>query len=707
LQIVWVLLIWLWVLSGQAEANDRRHGQPEAINQLPLIPGLMMFRDASAELRLEDVLAPERLSQWERMDEIPNLGLTTDHVWLAFGLEWSAGVAVRRWILQIQAPLLDRIDVYRIHEPAELGASRASPSVIDSARGRGGPERQVDVILAEAPNTATSFAFSNIETEPPPQLRWNLSQVSALLEQAETLQLRHYTVGASLPFDLRLIRDNNFSFLLLPDEGATDWVIMRVQSRQSMRVPMRLTSENLYVADVASTNLIQGSFFGLMAIMILTSIAVFVAIKDRAYIYYSIFVLSTVMFIFISKGYAYQFLWPDSADWNQRAFVLDLILGAGISVMFTRAFLRLPEHLPRFDVVLRILAWLWVLLGIYCLFGDYSTALLLTSIILPPGGTLLFIAGLIQVRKGYFEAMFYVAGWSALISGAVVFMLLEMGLIPANAMTLHAFQVGIAFEALILSIALAFRLQMQWQRRAAAEREALARLNQSQLQTIEAQKQTRVELELHVRERTQALEQTMAELADANRELKLLSTTDELTGLSNRRSINATLQREWSRGERQGTALSVLLLDLDHFKAVNDEYGHPFGDQALREVAKLLTSVVQRPSDLVGRWGGEEFMILLADATGPAAVTIAERIRQLIARTVVRHEAITINISVSIGVAATIPGNTGTGYSTPDLLVDAADRALYRAKLNGRNRVELMDEHGIAPISTDQARSQD
>ncbi|GAA3978382.1 diguanylate cyclase [Allohahella marinimesophila] len=288
-----------------------------------------------------------------------------------------------------------------------------------------------------------------------------------------------------------------------------------------------------------------------------------------------------------------------------------------------------------------------------------------------------------------------------------MFILLELGLIPANAMTLNAFQVGIAFEVFILSIGLAFRLQTQWQARAAAEREALGRLNQSQLETIEAQKQTRVELELHVRERTQALEHTMAELADANRELKLLSTTDELTGLSNRRSINATLQREWGRSERQGMALSVLLLDLDHFKAVNDQYGHPFGDQALREVAKLLTSVVQRPTDLVGRWGGEEFIILLADTTAQSAVAVAERIRELVAKTVISHEAVSINLSMSIGVAATLPANVQTGYRTPDLLVDAADRALYLAKQNGRNRVELMNEHEAPGVSTDLARSRD
>ncbi|GAA3978374.1 7TMR-DISM family protein [Allohahella marinimesophila] len=419
------LPLWLLILTSLAFASaqvsaDNSDVQPSVVvNELDLIPGLMMLRDASASLQLEEVLAPELLQQWQPIEDIPNLGLTTDHVWLAFGLDWPAGAAVRRWLLQIQAPMLDRIDLFRIHQNGEGPASEWLDDEAVNAQHSVDGGNQTAAILSGSHGTATRFAFSKVESEPAPQLRWDLSQASALLQQPEALQIRQYTVGASLPFDLRMVRDNNFSFVLLPEQGATDWLVMRVQSRQSMRIPMRLSSENLYVADVASTNLIQGSFYGLMAIMIVTSIAVFGAIKDRAYIYYSIFVFSTGMFLFIAKGYAYQFIWPDSPEWNQRVFVLVLILGAGISVMFTRAFLRLPEHLPRFDVALRVLAWLWVLLGIYCLFGDYSSALLLAGIILPPGGTMLFVAAVVQMRKGYFEAMFYVAGWSALISGAV------------------------------------------------------------------------------------------------------------------------------------------------------------------------------------------------------------------------------------------------------------------------------------------------
>ena len=161
-----------------------------------------------------------------------------------------------------------------------------------------------------------------------------------------------------------------------------------------------------------------------------------------------------------------------------------------------------------------------------------------------------------------------------------------------------------------------------------------------------------------------------------------LARTDVLTGLANRRAFDEAAQLEVQRAQRYGTPLALVLTDLDHFKSINDSYGHHSGDEVLRKFARILTTSV-RNVDVVGRWGGEEFVILMPDTGLVEAVQAAERMRQAIAATPIRLGDVECNCAASFGVAAFQRG-------TPDLdaLLSRADTALYRAKETGRNRVE-------------------
>ncbi|MBX3234068.1 MAG: GGDEF domain-containing response regulator [Labilithrix sp.] len=167
-------------------------------------------------------------------------------------------------------------------------------------------------------------------------------------------------------------------------------------------------------------------------------------------------------------------------------------------------------------------------------------------------------------------------------------------------------------------------------------------------------------------------------------ESQRLATTDGLTGLMNRRAFVANLRREMDRAMRTGTATSVLLLDLDHFKAINDTHGHGAGDAVLVAVAQTLQRV-SRTYDLVGRWGGEEFVIALPGTDEERALIVAERMRDAIEKLVVTNARGTpMPLSASIGAAELSPGPVGESL---DSLVDRADRAMYSAKVGGRNRV--------------------
>ncbi len=178
------------------------------------------------------------------------------------------------------------------------------------------------------------------------------------------------------------------------------------------------------------------------------------------------------------------------------------------------------------------------------------------------------------------------------------------------------------------------------------------------------------------------LEKAHAELQLKQRELERLTRQDGLTGLFNRNTFVELSTNELKRAKRQGSATTILLLDLDHFKRVNDTWGHPAGDAVLRNVAQNMVNTV-RSTDLVGRLGGEEFIVLLPHTTAESGRKIAEKIRQRLEQSDVRWEGHRIAVTASIGLSST----TADEEREFDSLYTEADKALYLAKQRGRNRV--------------------
>jgi diguanylate cyclase (GGDEF)-like protein len=182
-------------------------------------------------------------------------------------------------------------------------------------------------------------------------------------------------------------------------------------------------------------------------------------------------------------------------------------------------------------------------------------------------------------------------------------------------------------------------------------------------------------------------------------ELRRSAAVDGLTGLNNRASFDQRLKLEWARAVRSGASLSLVLLDVDHFKKYNDRYGHPAGDACLRQIAGALGAQARRPADVAARVGGEEFALLLPDTDAAGARCAAERIRSAVARLAIAHEAsaTAAHVTVSIGVATcwprpappAPPALTAATACTAEDLVKHADQALYAAKSQGRDRVAV------------------
>ncbi|CAA7617683.1 diguanylate cyclase [Magnetospirillum sp. SS-4] len=175
-------------------------------------------------------------------------------------------------------------------------------------------------------------------------------------------------------------------------------------------------------------------------------------------------------------------------------------------------------------------------------------------------------------------------------------------------------------------------------------------------------------------------EQKLAQMA-----LHSLAVRDGLTGLANRRSFDERLEADWLHSMREGAPLSLLLVDVDHFKLYNDTYGHQKGDSCLKAVAGALDRQVFRPADLAARYGGEEFAVIMPTTDEDGARHVAERLREAVFELNLPHSASQTadRVTLSVGIASVVP----VEGMTPQELIEAADAALYRAKHRGRNRV--------------------
>jgi len=180
-------------------------------------------------------------------------------------------------------------------------------------------------------------------------------------------------------------------------------------------------------------------------------------------------------------------------------------------------------------------------------------------------------------------------------------------------------------------------------------------------------------------------EEAREQLSDALETLEAVARVDATTRIANRRRLDEVLEEEWQRATRQRSPISILLLDVDHFKDYNDRYGHLAGDECLRLVAELVGAAMRRSGDHLARFGGEEFAIVLPNTDSQGAKEMAEKVRLAVRAAAIPHDVVAARIlTVSVGSATVSPQI----FEPASRLLEAADQALYRAKRGGRDRVE-------------------
>lgn len=494
----------------------------------------------------------------------------------------------------------------------------------------------------------------------------------------------HYTLGDHQPFSMRPVEHHYFVMPLSWPADTTRTLLVHVRTNGVVQLPITLWEPGAFVHHDHKRQLVTGLYFGAMMVMLVYNLFMFIGIGDRSYLYYVGFVSSVPLFVSSLTGYSFQYFWPESINWNGQSIGFFLTTTVMFGLLFTHEFLQLSRaSLPSFirsGVRAILLMSLMMMTTVFV--ADYNIMLITVMAGSVIACCCALIIGIYGVLRGERAALFYVLAWSSLLLGGLTLAASKLSLLPQNAFTDNAVQLGSILLVVLLSFALAERINDERRRRYRAQQEALQnerRARLAQEQALNAQQEANQQLESKVAERT-------LELEKANAILQELSDTDSLTGLRNRRFLDGHLNKELTRCFRYQRSLSVILLDIDHFKQFNDEFGHQVGDDCLRMVAQQLRHCVTRDSDVVARYGGEEFCVILPETSLDGAGAVAERIRRRIEETPFPVAAREVRVTVSIGVAWMVPSAAGL----ESRLLQQADEALYQSKRNGRNQVTCL-----------------
>ncbi len=499
-----------------------------------------------------------------------------------------------------------------------------------------------------------------------------------------TLQQR-YVLGDELPFAQRVVQHRNFIMPVQLAPGDND-IYMRLASAGTIEAPLRIWDPVQFHAASNDENLVQGAVIGVLLIMIVYNLFVFFSTRDINYVYYIGFVTSYLLFHLTLTGYTFAYIWPDAVRWNSFAISTFAASSALFTCLFTESFLRLRRFSkPAFYLVRGLSVFCAVLLALTFVLPYSWTIRVGAAIVLPVTGTALFL-GYWRWWRGATFARFYCLAWTAILIGLAILSASKQGWIPLNVWTENASQIGIVMLVVLLSFTLADQINNDRTLRLNAQAVALGHERQaraSQHALIKATESANRELEQRVLSRTTDLNAAMEQLRIANERLQLLSTTDGLTQIGNRAFFDSTVADELRRAERQGTAVAIILFDIDHFKRINDTHGHLAGDACLQALADLLRPRIHRAGDILARYGGEEFVIALMDVDLDRALALAEEFRSAVEHLSIAFGATVLHVTASFGVVSAIPRPPATAQE----FLAAADRALYEAKAAGRNCV--------------------
>jgi diguanylate cyclase (GGDEF)-like protein len=581
--------------------------------------------------------------------------------------------------------------------PALLDASRESLVLAPHLSMKADPEGRTDAaaMFAQAaqgkfeplPGDSTTFGFTQGATWFHGRLfnlnaaeqRWLLVLHYPLLDNVDMYlrypdgRVEHMASGDALPFSARSIRYRHPNFWIdLPQRTEVE-LLVRVASRSSLQVPLAVYTPKAFAELERDSQFGIGLFYGILIALLSYNLVLWLSLKDASHFWYMCHVIGFGLVMFCLNGLAFEYLWPNSPWWANQAIPLSMAISQIAMHQFCRVFLELDERQPRADRVSQGIIVFFVLMAVASFFVEYRTVVRPMTLAVFPGALFILYLALNAIRMGYAPARVFLAAWGFLLLGTALYASVSFGLLPKNFFTEYGIQIGSAMEMILLSFALAYRYA-----KLRGENERLVREHNEQL-------------ERHVARRTSELSTALEQLAEANQRLRESNRRDALTGLFNRKHFRDVFEHQLHHAAEHRQSLGVLLIDLDHFKDVNDTHGHLAGGECLRWLGRCLHDNLVEHGALLARFGGEEFVVVLPDMDGERLLQIAEMVRLRVCGEPVRFAGNNIPLSASIGAYLLRPG-AGIGV---DEALHRADDALYVAKNRGRNCVHAAD--GVTP----------
>ena len=439
---------------------------------------------------------------------------------------------------------------------------------------------------------------------------------------------------------------------------------LRVQADAAVIiVPWQILDETQLRLKVLSENLYHGGVLGLFLALFAYNLLLYFVLWEPERFYYLAYLVFAFLSVTSLNGFGGLLLYPSSTWFGNEGLPFFGGCTFILTSQFTRLFLSIRDH-RWLDRLLQGAMICGALLAFSPFLVPVRVAYQLDLLMFLLFHVVTLVAGMTTCFRGRREARFYILSQASAWGGVLVLALVLRGFLPFRPLLFESTCVGISAEALFLSLCMIDRLRLLRDAKIAAENAA------------------RQALEFRGEQLEELVGQRTAELEIARKHAEFLATTDPLTGVHNRRGLFELAERDLQLALRSGTPLSIAGFDLDHFKRINDNYGHAEGDRVLCEVA-LAVQNVMRKTDLIGRTGGEEFLIVLPDTPIEGAALLAERVRAALEAQISIGDP-PMPVTASFGVAS-----LSADCRSLDALQALADQALYVAKRNGRNRVEL------------------
>ena len=530
------------------------------------------------------------------------------------------------------------------------------------------------------PKDKTAFGFqpgaywfhAELVNRNPDELYWMLVQRFALLDRIDLYvryadgRILHQASGDLLPFSARSIPYRHPNFRIDLPLGQMVEVLVRTQSQSSMQVPLDLYTPAAFTSLSRDAQFVMGLYYGILLALFVYNLVLWLTLRDPSYFWYLFHISAFGLVLFTLNGYSFEYLWPDSPWLANVAVPLSICIAVVGMQQFARTFLELPKRFPRGNLVSFTIIGFCLVLGAASLWLPYrvSTPWAVRAVIVSVLWTV--TAAIVVLRRGYVPARLFLVAWAVFLAGAAAIAALAFGLLPKNMITEYGVQIGSALEMLLLSIALSYRYA--------------SLRNENERIAAEANMQ----LERKVAQRTQEVRSALMQLEDAHRRLHDSSRRDGLTGLYNRAHFHENFESLLKDSRDKKQPVSLLMIDLDHFKSINDKYGHLVGDDCLRWAAQRIgQSLRTHETSFLARFGGEEFVAILPGHDLHSAVNVAENLRRKLVEEPCISGAHRLRVSASIGVHTVEP----EADADSDAALSVADQALYSAKANGRDCV--------------------